>query len=505
MIFRRAYLHIGTEKTGSTTIQAFLTQNRSALPEHGFYYPRAFGLPNQTGLTLYARDPEVIDDLPKRRGLTTAAQVMQHRQVLHDEFAREIAALRQETPEGRELDLLLSGEHLHSRITTVEEVEKLRDLLAEFCREIIVVVYLRRQDRVAVSLLSTRLKVGGIGFRHIFLKPSERQDHYYGYHGLTERYATVFGQPNLRVRLFDRAHFVNGDLLDDYCTIVGLPIDASVAGLRPDPVLERPGVQNESIDLFGQRLLSEMNRHVPLFVDDLVNPLRQDIGEVVESLYPGKATAGTRAQAIEFLARFAEGNRAVKRTYFPDLPGAELFDDGFDMYPEETPADPGNFRSAAEAAARLWTVLTARNRELEAASDETRATLNRVTGELQRLADALPAQEMPDATRLALMLRVGEAMRGAGALMPALRLARQGLAADPKSTEFALLAGKSMMARSDKEAAARLFAALLARDPECAEARDLLAACAPEDAPEDAHTPELVGAGQTTATMPPST
>ena len=33
------FLHIGLQKTGTTTIQTFLTQNQSLLAEHGFIYP----------------------------------------------------------------------------------------------------------------------------------------------------------------------------------------------------------------------------------------------------------------------------------------------------------------------------------------------------------------------------------------------------------------------------------------------------------------------------------
>ncbi len=461
MIFRRAHVHIGTEKTGSTTIQAFLAQNRHELPAQGFHYPRSFGLPNQVGLTIYARDAAVIDDLPKRRGLATQEEVERHQAALAEDFAREVAPL-----DGKGLDLLLSSEHLHSRITSVEEVQRLHDLLAQFCDELRIVVYLRRQDRVAVSLLSTRLKVGGLGFRHVFLKPTERQEIYYNYAELLERYAKVFGRANLRVRLFEPRRFVNGDLIDDYSTTVGLPVTAP---------LERPGTQNESLDLFGQRLLAAMNRHLPLFIDDRINPLRQDIGEVIERLYPGRGTAATRAEAQEFLGRYLEGNRAVKAAHFPDLPGEDLFDPGFEMYPEEPPPDPGNFAMAAEAAARLWSVLGQREIELEAA-------LRGVTGGLQRMAALLTGDGVPREARLALLGEIGGAMLAAGSHAEALAVARDGLAIEPKSAAFALLAGKALLARGDAARAAPFLSASLVRDPENAEARQLLATCggAPE-------------------------
>ena len=39
--FKKCILHIGTEKTGSTTIQEYLKSNRDALAKHGAYHPIA--------------------------------------------------------------------------------------------------------------------------------------------------------------------------------------------------------------------------------------------------------------------------------------------------------------------------------------------------------------------------------------------------------------------------------------------------------------------------------
>lgn len=38
-----AYLHIGTEKTGTTTIQTFLSSNRLLLQKYGYIFPKTIG------------------------------------------------------------------------------------------------------------------------------------------------------------------------------------------------------------------------------------------------------------------------------------------------------------------------------------------------------------------------------------------------------------------------------------------------------------------------------
>ena len=60
---RSAILLIGTEKTGTTTLQHFLAANRPALAERGFLYPSFCGAINHTGLAAYALAPAKTDPL----------------------------------------------------------------------------------------------------------------------------------------------------------------------------------------------------------------------------------------------------------------------------------------------------------------------------------------------------------------------------------------------------------------------------------------------------------
>src|SRR5436189_3975572 len=50
------FLHIGTGKTGTTSIQRFMTGNRDALRARGYLFPHAPGNGRQQVLTLYARN-----------------------------------------------------------------------------------------------------------------------------------------------------------------------------------------------------------------------------------------------------------------------------------------------------------------------------------------------------------------------------------------------------------------------------------------------------------------
>ncbi len=60
-------LHIGTEKTGTTSIQNFLKLNRIKLKKHGYYIPKSPALPsgNHRWITLIAYDKDRTDDFIK--------------------------------------------------------------------------------------------------------------------------------------------------------------------------------------------------------------------------------------------------------------------------------------------------------------------------------------------------------------------------------------------------------------------------------------------------------
>ncbi len=57
------YLHIGTEKTGSTTLQAVSGINRRTLMNHGIFYPRTPGERNHIKLALFAANEPYVSDL----------------------------------------------------------------------------------------------------------------------------------------------------------------------------------------------------------------------------------------------------------------------------------------------------------------------------------------------------------------------------------------------------------------------------------------------------------
>ena len=150
----KAIVHIGAEKTGTTSIQSFCATNRVLLAKRGVLYPSSLGSANHMALAAYALNDDKIDDVRLSHGLTSADEIECYRRRVMASLSKEIRSA------GEITTLLLSNEHLQSRLVEEEEVARLRSLISTFTDDMRIVVYLRRQDRVAVSHYSTRLKAG---------------------------------------------------------------------------------------------------------------------------------------------------------------------------------------------------------------------------------------------------------------------------------------------------------------------------------------------------------
>src|ERR1700722_4118136 len=112
--FDNCILHIGTEKTGTTTLQRYLALNRDEFLKQGYFIPSSLSpypdLANHERLTTYALNPiKTSDDLRIAAGLKSSNEVTLHRANIVEGLRNEIAAIT-----GNPTTLLLSNEHCHS-------------------------------------------------------------------------------------------------------------------------------------------------------------------------------------------------------------------------------------------------------------------------------------------------------------------------------------------------------------------------------------------------------
>lgn len=308
-------LHIGTEKTGTTSIQEALATDRARLAERGILFPKLFGSPNQMELPVGSLVGEANDEVSLIELNKAGCGRDEYRRRLIDQIADEIAA-------GRYSRIVLSNEHCHSRLNDPAQIRRLLAMFPVALEDVDVVVYLRRQDRVAVSLYSTILKLGGSG--PLFPPtPPAALPRYYDFEKLLALYAEVVDASRLTVRLYEPAQLYEENVVQDFYHVTGLGIEPSTTPRA-----------NESLSHAQAAFLKSFNERFPMISDRTMNAARGPIFAAIRNAGTGGPFRPSRAEAEEFYAAFREGNARVRRAYFPDLYRNTLFDEEFSDYPD---------------------------------------------------------------------------------------------------------------------------------------------------------------------------
>jgi hypothetical protein len=326
-------LHIGTEKTGTTSLQKFMAANRRLLSEEGVVYPESPGTDNHIALATLARRSRT--ELWDQLRIDDREQWEAFRREFRQKFSAELAGHSNQT-------VVMSGEHCSSRLRTDEEVHRLLEFLDGFFDRITVVVYLRRQDDFLTSTYSTDVKNGGTQPLRI---PDEATITFrYDYWELLSRWGRVFGRENMVVRRYGKAFLANGNLVDDFLGLIGL-------GPRHD--LQRPEVLNESLDAECVEFLRIMNQRLT------PSEQRRGIVAALQALSKGPLIDLPPPDLAAFMGQLAESNRRVALEYFDgdvSTAGDPLFGERRDGRPR-TPAPQLSVDRAVGIAADVYAQL----------------------------------------------------------------------------------------------------------------------------------------------------
>ena len=288
-------LHIGTEKTASTTLQHYFYSNRDALLAQGVGLSDVCGQPNNRLLAGYCQSEGVIDNFFRARNIHNEADKAAFYEGFTENLAAEVAGLG--TPV-----MILTSEHFHSRLTTPDMVQKLYDLLSPLFSEIQVVCYFREQAAVVKSLYSTLIKSGKDTDFKKFLKTCAPDSIRYNYADTCDLWTNVFGAENFTPRLFAKEHFVDGDICKDFIQTSGL--DLNLETLKPVSAN-----RNESLGAYGVMLGQLNNRINPRFNEGgTMNPIRSALAGVIERHPLAQQGSLVFQEAPEIHALFEESN-----------------------------------------------------------------------------------------------------------------------------------------------------------------------------------------------------
>ena len=329
---RRAILHIGTEKTGTTAIQNRMRTAAPQLALQGVLYPEVLGPGNHTHLVAACMEDDVWDRVKANILATHSLQPQAFRERLRTEFAQALQAV------GNWHTVIASSELIHSRLLLPSEIGRLFGMVRPHVDEIEVVLFLRRQDRLAISRFSTVLRDGFGEFDAVFdsvapanyfrLPPGRAIDDmvdYYDYRRLIERFLPHLPVGKIKVVLYPEEEGGVSDSMSEFARLAGL--DSALFECANDRT-------NLPMAVEAQYVMSEVNRLLPMsFPSGRRNRHLKKLHAEIEARFRGTRRQARRADAEAFAARFEASNEWVRATFFPERPS--LFSHRFSQYPVE--------------------------------------------------------------------------------------------------------------------------------------------------------------------------
>lgn len=274
-----AYIHIGTHKTGSTTIQHALRDTSLALPEEGWIF---------SGTTATAK---------------SMMQAQRYDKGLARRFGAEFERLVQRARSARANRVIISSEALSGSpddgyLNSKAVFAMLRDATSRYYVKVIML--LRRQDSFVESMYTQKIHEGGTLEFERFLNQYDSPDSL-DYRRILDDLSSSFGEQALFVRSYHES--ARAGLLADFGEIIGSESLRCAEETARNPSYSRHALEiarlcNRSLDTTGQRRL----RHA------LQTTMPKGASEPF-SYFPDDERAA-------FLSRYEVSNRDVANRYF---------------------------------------------------------------------------------------------------------------------------------------------------------------------------------------------
>ncbi|MCI7047199.1 MAG: hypothetical protein MR955_03670, partial [Helicobacter sp.] len=277
-----AYVHIGTVKTGTTSIQTFLVKNRELLRKQKYFHPHyCSGIENWKLFHLAKATQEVKQE--RFEGF---------RQSLLKRLVDEV--------------IIFSSECFHEFFYNQTEIFEFKKVLLSLgFNKVFIVIYLREPFELVTSFYNTELLLRRKERYELFEKWENAIQ--YGLHIADHRkslqnWEEIFGKENLIVRLFDKNEFKDGDLLKDFVDAIGLKWDDSFI---------IPEKENETIDLLGIKLTRAINYAMPHWFFKIFLQKHFTLKDKDLKFMPPKEVYQS------YIDYFEESNEWVKKEFFP--------------------------------------------------------------------------------------------------------------------------------------------------------------------------------------------
>lgn len=303
------YIHIGTPKTGTTSIQNFCGLNREKLKEQGVLYPIMNYHYERKSVN---RNGYFLTGTIKENGTRNKEK---EKQVFDSELQYIVDCFKENDT------ILLSDESIWWATSTRRKGlwKDLKKHSEQHNYQIKVIVYLRRQDQFMMSRYNQRLKTDFVAstqnFDEYFADMNGRFKCVMDYRDRIDNIAKSISKENVIVKRFDRNYFYNGDLNQDFLHILGVKVDDSFKQLKE--------TANTGISVQSGEIKRVLNRLKPITMAEN-NKLLEILNECENVLPESNTSLMSTDEVKNFMEQFVDSNESIVDEYIGD--GKPLFD-----------------------------------------------------------------------------------------------------------------------------------------------------------------------------------
>ncbi|HEY9768111.1 MAG TPA: hypothetical protein V6C71_06320 [Coleofasciculaceae cyanobacterium] len=308
---KTAYIHIGTHKTGSTSIQFFLFKNRKKLIDRGFLYPLS-RIPRKK---LFGQHHLAAAFLEKLKLNTYNPHAGGWEQVII------------EANSFQERNLIISSENFCLPRFDLEQIYKLKEYLSQYAVKI--VIYLRKQDDYLIFPYCQFIRSDKYfdSFKQFIIE----RKLLINYYQIFKPWQKVFAIKNIIVKVFEPEQF-KSNLIDDFLDTINYPQNRSDF-IKTSKQTVSPSIKQTNFKLYCNQIakqyfflapeqyrdnyLTKLNNKLkkPLIIDKIINIIPDFI--VSSQLISVE-------EKIELMKEFEESNQKVAREYLARTNG-QLF------------------------------------------------------------------------------------------------------------------------------------------------------------------------------------
>lgn len=340
----KTILHIGLEKTGTTSVQQLLKSNRAALLSQGTLVPTSLHPGNNFYLAMASFSSFRPDGLLKAEGIKNQARLDAFRRKVLTKFQAELKAASSAK------QVLISSEHLQSRLTSVEDIQLLKSNLESVgLTDFEVLVYLREPIRIALSHHGMAIKKGVFVDESFFAPNHPRVSQILGFQQSIEMWQQVFGAEALRVRLYPEGQKAAA-LIDDFFAVTGV----RRTGLNLDSDAKRNvNLSHGALQILNQVNLASRESGKQLGSMAFFDRLERHV--------PGKGLVADQSMVEKFSTYYADSNEWVRARFFSHQ--SALFEQP--LKPSDSREAPPEIADAVGALKAALELLDERTAELD--------------------------------------------------------------------------------------------------------------------------------------------